>query len=233
MFYLVHPDTKKLMDVTFFVSVNDGSVLLTCKATLMLGLIQPITKLDYLPPRVSLITCSADHPKKTKSTLYGQKQEVSTQRPTHEVAAQTPRQKYAVPKLVTSKEQILHEYPDVFGSFPGPPYHIQIDSSVTPKQTPCCPIPVYLKEAFKQEVDKMLQAGVLKPVHDATPWINNFVFVGSKDKSGNVKLGICLDPTNLKKAIIREPYHFRTPKDIAHLLADAYIMTACNCKKGY
>ena len=30
MFYLVHPDTKKLMDVTFIVAVNDDSVLLSC-----------------------------------------------------------------------------------------------------------------------------------------------------------------------------------------------------------
>ena len=62
MFYLVHPDTKKLMDVTFFVAVNDSTMLLSCKTTLMLGLIQPRTRLDYLPPRASLITSSADHP---------------------------------------------------------------------------------------------------------------------------------------------------------------------------
>ena len=172
LFYLVHLDTKKLLYVTFFAAVNDGSILLSCKTTLMFRLIQPRTKLHYLPPRASLITSSADHPKKTKSTLCVQKQEVSTQRSTHEVATQTPQQKYAVPKLVTSKEQILHEYPDVFegiGSFPGPPYHIKIDPSVTPKQTPCHPIPVHLKEAFKQNVDKMLEAGVLKPFHEATP----------------------------------------------------------------
>ena len=140
------------------------------------------------------------------------------------------------PQLVTSKEQILHGYPDVFegiGSFPGPPYHIELDSSVTLKQTPCHPIPVHLKEAFKQEVDRMLQAGVLKPVHEATPLINSFVFLEGKDKSDNLKLCICLDPTNLYKAIIRELYHFRTPEDIAHLFADACIMTVCDCKKGY
>ena len=99
LLYLVHLDTKKLMDVTFFVVVNDGSMLLSCKLTLMLGLIQPRTRLDYLPSRASLINSSADHPNKTKSTLCLQKHEVSTQRPTHEVAAQMPRQKYAVPKL--------------------------------------------------------------------------------------------------------------------------------------
>ena len=161
---------------------------------------------------------------------------MSAQRPTHKVSAQMSRQKYAVPKLVTSKEQILHEHPDVcegMGSFPGPPYHIQIDPSVTPKQTPCHPIPVHLKEAFQQEVDKMLQAGVLKPVHEATPWMNSFVLVESKDKLGNLKLDVCLDTTYLSKAIIREPYHFRMPEVIAHLLADACIITVCNCKKGY
>ena len=161
---------------------------------------------------------------------------MSAQRPTQEVATQLPRKKYAVPKLVTSKDQILHEYPDFFegiGSFPGPPYHIQLDPSFSPKQAPCHPIPVYLKEAFKEEVHRMLQAGVFKPVHEASPCINSFVHVEGKDKSGNLKLHICLDPTNLDKEIIREPYHFRTPIFIAHLLVDACIMTVCDCKKGY
>ena len=30
----------------------------------------------------------------------------------------------------------------------------------------------------------MLQAGVLVPVHEATPWINSFVLVESRDKAG-------------------------------------------------
>ena len=79
----------------------------------------------------------------------------------------------------------------------------------------------------------MLQAGVLAPVNEATLWINSFFLVESKDKIGNLKLHICLDPTNVNKAIKREPYHFKTPEDITHLLADACIMTVCDCKKGY
>ena len=130
---------------------------------------------------------------------------------------------------------ILHEYPDVFegiGKFLGPDYHIQVDPSIPPKQT-SWPIPVHLKDKFQQEINKMLHAGVLAPVHEATPWINSFVLVESKDKLGNLKLCICLDPTNLNKAITREPYHFRMPEDIVHLLADACIMTVCDYKKGY
>ena len=79
----------------------------------------------------------------------------------------------------------------------------------------------------------MLQAGILEPVNEATPWINSFVLVESKDKLENFKLCICLDPTNLNKVITIEPYHFRPPDDIAHLLADACILTVCDCKKGY
>ena len=88
------------------------------------------------------------------------------------MAAQTPAAKRQVSKLITSKEMILCKYPDVFegiGKFPGPDYHIQIDPSIPPKQTPCWPIPIHLKETFQQEINKMLQAGVLAPVHEATP----------------------------------------------------------------
>ena len=60
--------------------------------------------------------------------------------------------------LITSKEQILANYADVFDGnecFPGLPYHIQMDPSVIPKKTSCQPIPVHLKEAFKKKIDKM------------------------------------------------------------------------------
>ena len=68
-FYLVHPDTKCLQEVTLYVASNNGHVLLSCATTLTLGLIQPHTRLDYLPPRASLITSSTDHPKKIKSHI--------------------------------------------------------------------------------------------------------------------------------------------------------------------
>ena len=139
-------------------------------------------------------------------------------------------------KIITSQDQIICEYPDVFegiGKFPGQPYHIQVDPSVAPKQTPCRPIPIHLKAAFQKEINKMLQAGVLVPVTEATPWINSFILVESKDKQGQLKLRICLDPTNLNKAVTREPFHFHMPEHISHMLADTCILTVCDCKKGY
>ena len=119
------------------------------------------------------------------------------------------------PHLLPIKNRFLQEYPDVFegiGKFPGPPYHIQVDPTVTLKQTQCRPILIHLKDAFQKEINQMLQASVLLPVHEATPWINSFVLVEKKDNHGQVKLRICLDPTNLNKAVTRELYHFQTPE---------------------
>ena len=79
----------------------------------------------------------------------------------------------------------------------------------------------------------MLQVGVLKPVNQATSWIKCFVLVDGKNKQGNLKLRIYLDLTNLNKAIVHEPYHFKTPEDIAHVLAEACVITVCDCRKGH
>ena len=106
-FHLVHPDTKRLLETTFYVAMNDGSVLLSCKTTLLLGLIQPRSRLDYLPPRASLITSSADHPWKMKEVLHTQKKPVAAQRKQQDVTAQMPAVKGKGPKLITSKEMII------------------------------------------------------------------------------------------------------------------------------
>ena len=65
--YLVHPDSKKLTEMIFYIASNEGSILLSCNTSLTLGLIQSRPRLDYLPPRASLITSNADHPRKTKT----------------------------------------------------------------------------------------------------------------------------------------------------------------------
>ena len=223
-FYMLHPDTKKPHAVTFYVASNEGSVLLSCTTLLALDLIQTRPCLDYLPPRAKLITSAADHPDITRKTALQAKAAVKQKIPTQTMT------------IVKSKADIKEHYADVFegvGHFPGQPYHIQVDPKVPPKQTPVRPVAVHLKEAFKQELGKMLQAGYIKPVHEATPWINSFVIVEGKDKLGKLKIRICLDPTNLNVAVVHEPWFSKTPDDIAHLLAGAVIITIIDCTKGF
>ena len=226
-FHWVHPHTKCLQEVTFYVASNNGSVLLSYATMLALGLIQPHTRLDYLPPRASLITSSADQPEKTNCKLV-----IHVSRSDSTVS----NWPFSVPNLITSKEQIFQVYHDVFdgiGCFPGPPYHIDIDPTVSSNQTPCWPVPIHLQEPFKQEIDKMFQASIVKPKHQATLWINSYMLVEGKDKLGKIKFQICLVATNLNKAIVCEPYHCKTPEDIAHLLEEACVTMVSDCRKGF
>ena len=48
--YLIHPDSKQPSKMTFHVTSNEGSVLLSCDASLNLSLIHSKPRLDYLPP---------------------------------------------------------------------------------------------------------------------------------------------------------------------------------------
>ena len=66
----------------------------------------------------------------------------------------------------------------------------------------------------------MLDAGVIIEVHETTSLINSFVIVETV-KDGKKKLGICLDPKPLNKAIMHEPYITHTPDDVYHKLANA------------
>ena len=128
-----------------------------------------------IPSVEILITSSADHPQKTKSNINVH---VSIQESTVSTMSNC---KGKIAKLVTSKDEILVAYSDVFdgiGCFPGPHTIFKLIQMLHPsKPLPTSPCSF---ESFKQEIDKMLQVGVLKPVNQATPWINSFVLVEVK-----------------------------------------------------
>ena len=78
----------------------------------------------------------------------------------------------------------MSSFPDYFtgwGKFQGKPYHIELDPSVSPKRTPCIPVPIHHQTAFKQQLAEMQAANILKPVNYATPWINHFVIVNKNN----------------------------------------------------
>ena len=87
-----------------------------------------------------------------------------------------------------------------------------MDPSVPPKCLPPRPVPVHQQAAFKQQLDDMIQAGVIVPVTEATPWINRYVIVEFEGKKGKQKLCICLDPTPLNKAVNQRALSHMDPR---------------------
>ena len=92
---------------------------------------------------------------------------------------------------------------------------IHTTSTWTP---PCC-LCEYLvgqctftnKKSLSVSFSDMEQAGVVVPVNQATAWILSYIIVESEDK--RKKMCICLDPTPLNKAVLREPFYCCTPDD--------------------
>ena len=104
------------------------------------------------------------------------------------------------PKLdETAKARILNEYADVFdgiGCFDGE-YHITLDTTVTPVVHSPRRVPFALREPLKEELDILIQQGIIAKVDRPTDWENSCVCVTKP----NGKLRLCLDPKDLNKAI--------------------------------
>ena len=75
--FVVHPDSNKLKQITFYVTSHEGSVVLSCKAGLNLNLIHPHSNLDQIPDCDNLICSNADCPMKEKSKKSAQKKYIN------------------------------------------------------------------------------------------------------------------------------------------------------------
>ena len=65
---------------------------------------------------------------------------------------------------------------------------------------------------------------------EPTPWVNSLVVTEKKDKK---KLRVCLDPTDLNKAVLKQHYSIPTTDDVLCKLAGKKIFTVLDEKDGY
>ena len=105
---------------------------------------------------------------------------------------------------ITSKADLKVMYPECFKlnkrCFPDFQYKISINKSVKPSVKPVRRIPLEVKDAVLKELQRMVELGVIVPVKEPTEWVNSMVI----EHKRNSDVRICLDPTNLNKAIRRD-----------------------------
>ena len=128
---------------------------------------------------------------------------------------------------------IAHEYRDVIGDeigcMPGE-YDIKIDREVMPVTlNQARPVPAPIREQVKKELDNLVRCGVLVEVTEPTDWVSAMVCV--RKKNGRVR--ICIDPTDLNKAILREHYPMNNLEDIATRLNGSKIFSTLDANMGY
>ncbi len=131
----------------------------------------------------------------------------------------------------STKEHIIHDYPEVFeglGSMDGE-YHIVVDKTVKPVIHPPRKVPYSILGKLKEKLSQLEKIGVVQKVDKPTPWVNSLVIVEKRDGS----LRLCLDPRDLNKAIQREHHRIPTAEDIATRLSGKKLFSIVDEKDGF
>ena len=133
---------------------------------------------------------------------------------------------------VMNSSDILRRYPDIFnadvGTLPGS-MQLTLKPDAEPILRPPKRLPIELKDTVKQELDKLVKAGVLAPVDEPTDWVNQMAIATKRDGS----LGICIDPRHLNRSLKREHYQLPVLDDILPDLANAKVFSKVDLSHGY
>ena len=140
---------------------------------------------------------------------------------------------YHEPGTVSCKtvEDLKKLYPNSFdrlGSLKGA-YNIRVDPTVKPATHARRKVPIELKEAIDKELDYLIEEEIIIKQVEPTPWVSSVTF----PRKPNGEVRVCLDPSNLNKAIIREHHKPMTVEEIAHELAGATVYTKADALKAF
>ena len=140
---------------------------------------------------------------------------------------------YHEPGTVSCKtvEDLKKLYPNSFdrlGSLKGA-YNIRVDPTVKPATHARRKVPIKSKEAIDKELDYLIEEEIITEQVEPTPWVSSVTF----PRKPNGEVRVCLDPSNLNKAIIREHHKPMTVEEIAHELTGATVYTKADALKAF
>ena len=134
---------------------------------------------------------------------------------------------------INSKEDLLRMYPECFKHegryFKNFQYEIKVDPSAQPKARPARRVPFEVRPKLKAKLEEMEKRGIIKKVEEPTQWVNSLVV----ETKPNGDLRVCLDPSDLNKAIVREYHPIPVVDDIVPELKDSDLFTKLDLKDGY
>ena len=114
------------------------------------------------------------------------------------------------------------------------PYHIVLDPKAEPVVHAPRAVPVHLHKTFEDELDQIVELGVIVPLKEPTEWVNSIVLTKTTNDDGVVtKLRVYLDPRDLKKWVKREHYYTKNVDEVVAQLPDAKFFSIIDAKKGY
>ena len=103
------------------------------------------------------------------------------------------------------------------------------DKTIKPVVLPCRQVPFSLSSKVKEEIDRLLQRGVLVSVDQPTRWVNQMAVV----EKNNGKIRICLDPQPLNRALQREYFRLPTFEEVRPQFQNAKLFTKLDVKEAF
>ena len=134
-------------------------------------------------------------------------------------------------------DQIMAEFPSVFDgqvrTMPGEQFHISLTEDARPfcVTTPRS-IPFAYREKLKQEIDLLVDQGIITPVTEPTDWCAPIVVA---PKKGTDHIRMCVDLSKLNRFVRQERYPSVTPAEAVTDLhqSQAKFFTVFDALKGY
>ena len=127
-------------------------------------------------------------------------------------------------------KDLVRRYPDVFTDMPGETDVIQHQIKLTNDTPIRCkpyPLPYAMREELRNEVDTMLEMGVVRP--STSPYASPIVMVKKKDGSNRV----CVDFRKLNKITEVDPEPMTTAEDLFRRLSGKKFLSKIDLTKGY
>ena len=135
------------------------------------------------------------------------------------------------PTKITSTKQLQEEYRKQFqglGRLPGN-YTLHIKPDSTPKIHAHRRAPIQLRDQIKAELQRMLELDVIKPVTTPTEWVSSLTYV----MKANGSIRMCLDPSDLNKALKRGQHHIPTMEELSYKFSGAKYFSKLDARSGY
>ena len=127
-------------------------------------------------------------------------------------------------------EGLRREFPEVFSDLPGRTDACQLvidTGSAAPRGSHPYRIPNRLKEGVREEVEKLVELGIVVP--STSPWVSPVVPVPKED--GTVR--VCVDYRKLNEVTTADPYYMTTLDEILEKVGESRVMSKLDLAKGF
>ncbi|GFU17372.1 retrovirus-related Pol polyprotein from transposon opus [Nephila pilipes] len=131
---------------------------------------------------------------------------------------------------IETPELILKEFADVFTGTGrlNRIVKIKLKENSVPHVAAPRKVPLAIHNKVKEELNNMVETGIISKVEEPTEWVSNMVVIDSPKK-----LRICLDPRPLNEAIQRPHYPIPTADALVTKLQGGKVFTIIDAKNGF